>query len=174
MKDIFKSYKRSNLIKNLWILTTSLVIALWINFIVLDSEMWNKLKASVLDSGNMNINSDIYFINSWDKLELKTNKSIKDVETFSLTLVYNSENIRIEDINSSISNTSLTNLSNEEWLNTVIINFDESINIEKQTSILNIKLVKEEEKTEWLNIINANFKDKLWDNYLLSTSWIKF
>ncbi len=168
MKDIFEKYKKVNFFRNLWIVTASLVIALWINFFVLDSNIWKSLTANIIWTSWKIKNWDIYLINNNWNIWLKTNKDMRNIKSFSLSFYYNPENVNLLNINSSLSQTSITNIENEEWLNTILINFDDYITIEKNTEILKLKISKKENKTEFLNIWNANFKDMNWKVYLLS------
>jgi hypothetical protein len=174
MKDIFKSYKRENIIRNSWIVLSSLIIALSINFFIFDFELWRYWKTNILERTDEISRSDLYLEVKNDIIYLKISKNIKKLKTISFAFAYNPENTTLSDINSNLSKTTLTNISNEPWLNTIIINFDTPLNIEKNTSILSLETSKKQEQTEWLTIINANFTDDSWENYLLSTSWIMF
>ena len=58
MKDFIKKYHNKKIIWNLWIVVASLVMAIGINFFVIDwSELWNNLKASVINSQNIENNN---------------------------------------------------------------------------------------------------------------------
>ncbi len=174
MKDIFKKYKKANIIKNTWIVVASLVIALSINFFVFDSNLWNKIKADVLWVQNETWKSDIYLELNNNLINLKTDKNIKSLKSLTISIVYNPENVKIEDVNSDISWVSIKDISEEDWLDMIMLSLKNPTDINQNSNILSIKTSKKEEKTEWINIINANFTDESGEIYELSTSWIKF
>ncbi len=168
MKDFFEKYKKAKTTRNLWIIVSSLIIAIWINFFVFDSNIWKSLTADVLGTQNENINGDIFLEKRDNKIILKSNKNMNNIKTFSLSFYYNPENVSITNISSLFKRTNITNIANESWLNTVIINFDTQTTLTKNADILSIETNKKEEKTESLNIWNAYFKDTKWETYLLS------
>lgn len=172
MKDFIKKYRQHKLITNAWIVVTSLIMAFWINFLLIDwTTVWQNLKASILNSNNVEINSDIFFDVEDEKVVLKTSKQINNVKNISLSITYNPENVNIININSS---NNISEISNEEWIKSIIINFDWEKNISPNENIIEIITSKIIEKSENINIINANFTDNNWDNYLLSSSGITF
>lgn len=172
MQDFFKKYKKHKFFTNASIIVTSLIMAFWINFILIDwTTTWKNLKASILNANNVEINSDIYFDIIDNKIVLKTSKIIEDVSNLSLSIIYNPENVEIKNI---ASLNTISEISNEQWVKSIIINFENSTNIWINDNILEIELLKKQEKSENINIINANFTDINWDNYLLSSSGITF
>ncbi len=173
MQDFIKKYKKSKLIWNIWIVVTSLIVALWVNFFIIDwTDVWQSLKASIFNVNGIEINSDIYFDIEDNNIVLKTNKIINDVKDLSLSIIYNPKNVEIEKLDFSKSN--ITELENEKWIKSIIITFENPKNITPDEIILKIKTIKKEDKSENLNIINANFTDTLNNNYILTTSWITF
>ena len=174
MYDILKKYKHQKNISNLLIIFVSLIIAFLVNFFLLDStDLWKNLKSSLLNSNEIELKSDIYLTKNSDKIEINAWKNINNCKTLSLSLVYNPENIVIENI-SSIIDADITKIWNIAWFESIIINFKNNKNINKNEKILELKIKKLEEKTENLNTINANFKDINWEIYLLTTSWLTF
>ena len=172
--DILKKYKRHKKISNLSIVAISLVVAIWINFFVLNNtNISNNLKTSLLESEVTNNQSDIYFEVSGNDLVLKTNKAISNIENLSFTIAFNPENIEIKEILPKL-NAQTTNISNTPWLSTILIEYSEKNNIKSWEKILTIKTNKTENKTENLNIINANFTDSDSNTYELSSSSITF
>lgn len=174
MKDIIKKYKKHNLINNLGILTASLVIAIWVNFFVLDGQVWNYVKTSVLEAWEKSNIANVYLTNNEGKIKIFSSKNMNNVNELSLSLVYNPENIIVWKIYSTSLASKITNIANEEGLNTLLIQLDNETNISSWDEILVIETQKWEERTENLNIINANFTDSSWEKYLLSTSGIIF
>ena len=174
MKDIIKKYKKHNLIHNLGILAASLVIAIWVNFFVLDGQVWSYVKTSVLEAGEKNNIANVYLTNNEGKIKVLTSKSMNNVSELSLSLVYNPENLTVGKIYSTSLPSKITNIANEAGLNTLLIQLDTDTNISAWDEILIIETEKWAQKTENLNIINANFKDSSWEKYLLSTSGIIF
>lgn len=175
MKDFLKNYKKRKIISNTWVIFASLVLALWINFFLIDStNLWNSLKASVLNSTSNKDLSDVYLVKNWDKISLKNSKKMENIENLSLSFNYNPENIKIEKISSSIEWINILNLANDPWINSLIIKFSWNKNINLWTNIIDITTSKKIEKSESLNLINANFTDTKWTNFSLSTSGISF
>lgn len=173
MQDFIKKYRKNKLISNIWIIVTSLILAIWINFFLIDwTDYWQNFKANVLNANQKEINSDIYLDLENENIVLKTSKAINNVKSMSLSLIYNPENIEITSI--IWNNSNISELSNEEWIKSIIINFENAINIIPNENIIEIITNKNNQGSENLNIINANFTDIEWKNYLLSTSWITF
>lgn len=172
MQDFLKKYKKHKLITNISIIIISLIMAFWINFLLIDwTIIWQNLKASILNANNLEINSDIYFDIKDGNIVLKTNKQINNIKSLSLSIIYNPENVIINKLK---SNNNISEISNEEWIKSVIINFEKITNINPNEEILEFNLNKKINKSENINIINSNFIDKDWINYLLSTSGITF
>jgi len=172
MQDIIKKYRKHKKITNLGIVLTSLVIAFWVNFLLIDWTVTGQnLKASILNANNVEINSDVYFDLEDDKIILKTSKIINNIKNLSFSITYNPENVEIIDI---VSSNNLSEISNEEWIKSIIINFEAEKNINPNESILEINTNKKVQKSENINIINSNFTDNTWENYMLSSSWITF
>lgn len=173
MQDIISKYNKHKIISNLWILVTSIIVALWINFLLIDwTEIWQNFKASVLgvnDNGN-ETKSDIFFEQNGEKTILKTSKNMKNVKSISLSMVYNPENIEINNLVNN--NNQITNIGNEDWIKSIIINFDNAVNINENDNILEFSVQKKGNKTENINIVNANFTDDTWEIYMFSTSGI--
>ncbi len=174
MKDIIGKYKKRTLINNLGILAASLVIAIWVNFFVLDGQVWSYVKTSVLEAGEKSNIANIYLSNDGENIKVFSSKNMNGVNELSLSLVYNPENITVWKIYSTTLPSKITNISNEEGLNTLLIQLDNQSDISSGQEILTIVTQKWQERTENLNIINANFTDSSWEKYLLSTSGIIF
>ncbi len=173
-KDIFKEYKKANIIRNTWIVIFSLVLALSINFFVFDSEMWSKLKADVLWVWENMGKSNLYLEMEDGVVKVKNGKKMKELKNISFTLVYNPENVKIENTTPWISEAALKNVTGEDGLNMIMISLASPTDIEKFSEILTINLSKKQNKTEFINLINANFEDDSWELFLLSMSWINF
>ncbi len=174
MKDIIKKYKKHNLINNIWIIAASLVIAIWINFFVLDGQVWSYVKTSVLEAGEKSNIANIYMQNSEGNIKVFSSKNMVGVNEISFSVVYNPENLTLGKIYSTTLPSTITNIANESGLSTLLIQLDNQRDIPSGEEILIIETIKTEERTENINIINANFKDNSWEKYLLSTSGIIF
>ena len=174
MKDIMKKYKRHKMISNLWILVTSLVLALGINFFVIDwTEMWKNLKTSVLNS-ELNKKSDIFLESSWNKIVIKNSKNISSLDSISLSLVYNPLNLKIENITPELESLKVTEVTNTDGFSTIIISSSSPLDVSPSEILVSFDAVKTENKTENINVINANFSDSNSESYDLTTSWITF
>lgn len=172
MQDIINKYKKHKIVNNVNIILASLVIAFWINFMIYDTNIWESLKTSVLNSEINEAKSDISITKQWEFLFLVTNKQTNNVKNLSLSLTYNPENIEISEIKSDLWD--VVNLSNTPWISSIILSSDKELNLNPWDKIIKISATKKEEKSENLNIINANFKDSNDEIFLLSTSWITF
>lgn len=175
MSDFLKKYREKKIISNAWIIFTSLVLALWINFFLVDStNFWQSLKADVLSSTTKEDLSNIYLIKNWNKIYLRNSKKMDNIDKLTINLSYNPENVEIKNISSNIDWINILNLWNEPWINTLIITLSWSKNISSWVNILNIEINKKIEKTENLNIWWAYFIDTNGTNYDLTTSGISF
>jgi len=174
MKDIIGKYKKHNLINNIWIVAASLVIAIGINFFVLDGQVWDYVKTSVLEAGENSNLANIYLKNTEESIKVFSNKDMSWVNELSLSIVYNPENVTLWKIYSTTLPSKITNIANEQGLSTLLVQLDSDTDISSGEEILQIEVTKTEQQTENLNIINANFSDNTWEKYLLSTSGIIF
>lgn len=172
--DIIKKYKKHKKMSNLSIVAISLVIALSVNFLIIDgTNIQKNLKTSVIENQIENDLWDVYLENNWNDIILKTNKNINNITNLSFSISYNPENVEIDKIISKYS-AEISDISNVKWLNTLILDFAEQNNLNSQEKILTIKTSKKENKTENINIINANFTDSVNNTYELSTSWVVY
>lgn len=173
MQDILKKYKKHRLLSNIWVVALSLIMAVWINFFVIDSTNFGQnLKTSVLNSSTNNNLADIYLENLNNEIKLKTSKDINNLKSLSFSISYNPNNLKIEEFISS--NAQILNLSNTPWINSVTITFDNIVDIKWWENITSIKTSKKDNKIENINIVDANFTDWEAEVYLLTTSWISF
>jgi len=174
MQDILKKYKQHKLLSNLWIVVTSLIMAIWINFFVIDStNIGQNIKTSVLNASKNSNLADIYLEKKGNIIELKTSKNINNITSLSLNVSYNPDNLKIEKITSKKASQVL-NLSNTPWINSVTLIFNNKVNLEKYTIIATIKAKKSKNNIENINIFDGSFNDNTADSSLLTTSWISF
>lgn len=174
MKDFLQKYREKKILSNMWILFASLVLALWINFFVIDStNFWNWLKADVLNSNLVKDYSDIYISNNLDKISIKNSKKMENVEKLSIWLIHNPENVDLK-FSSTIDWINIKDLSEVEWVNSLIIYFSWNKNIDSWTNLIDIKATKKINKPENINLINASFMDNSWTDFGLTTSGINF
>lgn len=174
MQDIIKKYKKHKISSHLGIIVISFIVAFWVNFLLIDwTEIWQNIKASVLNIDNISgPKSDIFFEKENDIVLLKNSKSMKNVKSISFSMIFNPENLSITNLLSK--NNQITNIGDENWIKSIIINLDESRNINENENILEFNIEKKDNKTEHLNIVNANFTDDSWEVYMFSTSGISF
>ena len=79
MQDIIKKYHEHKLFSNLNIILASLVLAFWINFVLIDwTDLGKNLKASVLNSNTLENKSDISLEKNEDEIYVIVNKNIND------------------------------------------------------------------------------------------------
>lgn len=174
MKDILKKYRKKKNIHNVWIVLTSLALWFWINALIFDDwNIWNQLKTNVTEAVVKEIQSDLYIEQNNDFYSIKVWMDMKNVENISFSLAYNPDNIRISSIESDDDNIDIMNLSNQPWINTVVINLEKPSDINKGEEILKLKVKKENNTPESINLINWNFTDTEWETYLFSTSGVE-
>lgn len=172
--DIIKKYKTHKKISNLSIIWISLVLALGINFLVINNTgITSNLKTSILENKAKNDLWDIYMESQWNSIIVKSSKQINNVTNITLSISYNPENISIKKIFPKY-NWEISNISNVEWLSTIILDYSESNNIKDNEKIITINAEKKIKQTENINIVNANFTDKDNNTYELTTSWVTF
>lgn len=173
MKDIIKEYRNYKLFSNLNIVLASIVLAIWINFLLIDwTNIGKSLKASVLNTKITENKSDIYIEKVEKEFYIISNKDINQVTNLSFSLAYNPDNTKILSINSSFWD--IVNLSNTPWISSIILTTENNVDIKKWDKLIKFDIEKDEEIAENINILNANFKDINEEQFLLSTSWITF
>jgi hypothetical protein len=173
-KDFIKEYKQRKLIWNLWILALSLVLALWINFYLLDStETWRNLKASILDINPAEDRADLYLENTWNQLVMKTPNIFQNPTSLSISLIYNPLVLEIQSITSSFWEVAILWEQNV-WSDTILLTMNWTRDIYAWDVIFEVNYNKKEQSSTQLNIVNANFEDIGNDRYELSTEGITF
>jgi len=173
MKDIFKKYKKQKKISNVWVVVTSLVLAIGINFLLIDdSNIGNTMKANILEVKSQSEQSDIYGLKNSNTIDFYSNQDMNNVKNIAVSMTYNPNNVWIllqED-----NNWEILRLSDEKWIQSILINYTQEKNILSWDAIFSVETSKLNEKSEQLNLFNANFTDTSGQNYLLSTSGITF
>jgi len=173
MKDFLKKYQKQNNISNLAIIVTSLVLAIWINIFLIDwTEIWSKLKTSVLDSSQNEIKADLYIEKVENKILIKNSKDILATKNISFSITYNPSLIEIKEVKSDLWESMLLWEKNT-WFETYLINIPWK-DISKNTIISEVITSKNKDESTQINMINANFSDNSDEKYNLSTSWITF
>lgn len=173
MKDIMKKYKKQKIMTNVNVVLASFVLALWFNFMFFwSSNISQYLTANVLGTEIKEVKSDITIEKIENEYYIVTNKNINLISTLSLSLIYNPENVWLWNIESNFWD--IINLSNTEWISSIILTTNSETNAIVWDKIIKIKLNKTQNIWENINIINANFTDINKEQYLLTTSWITF
>lgn len=173
MKDFLKKYHNKKTISNIGVILASLVLAFWINFLLIDwTEVWNNLKTSVLDIDTLETKSDLYIENLVNTLIIKNSKDMQQLKNISLWLTYNPSEVEIISIKSKLWEV-ISLWEKNTWFDTILLNIEPK-NIIKTDDLFEIQTKKLVEKSTQLNMINANFKDSNEEKYNLSTSWITF
>lgn len=174
MKDILKKYKKHIIISNIGIIAASFVVAIGVNFFLIDgTQIGQNLKANVIESIEAKNKADIFVYQEWNTFSIQNSKIMNEVESVSLSIIYNGENLSISDIHSSYG--SIDKLENEEGVHSLILNLKPQVSLEKNTKIVEFQATKNtNNQTEHINIVNANFKDAPGSIYSLSTSGISF
>lgn len=173
MKDIFKKYKKQKRFSNVWVVVTSLVLAIGINFLVLEwSNFGNSMKANILEVKTQNQQSDIYATLNNNNVDIFSNQNMNDVKNISMSLSYNPNNVGL--LLNDEENSDIIRLSDEKWIQSILINYTPEKNILAWDKLFSVETSKLNQTSEQLNIFNANFTDSQGENYLLSTSGITF
>ena len=174
MKDVIGKYSKRKKISNLGIIVSSLIIALSINFLVLDwNNLTNSLKTNVMESSEIGNKADLYLENNDWSLTLNTSKNLNNIKNITFSFIYNPENVEIIELVSDL-NSSISNFSNVNGITTVIIDFPTPVTFNKNEQVLKVNTKKIENISEQLNIINANFLDIDEQTYLPTTSGVTF
>ena len=175
MEDIITKYKKQRKARTIWIIVTSLLLAVSLNVFLSTSDMWKTLKSSVLESSVTKNNlSDLYLISNNNILTLKASKEMKEVKNVSFSFLYNPENVELKDKLLWEYNWSIIELAVEKWQYTLSLEFDKPTNIEAWKDLFKIVMDKKTINTENINLAQANFKDKTWSSFTLTTSWIQY
>lgn len=176
MKDIIAKYKKHTFFQNSAIIVTSLAIALGINMYVLDGNIGKYLKSSVVDIHGVEQTADIYGRVSEDRsrIILWVQRPTYATKSLSLSLVYDTENVSIDSMASVSPGTTLSSISNEPGITTLLLEFSSPTDISGETDLVELTVSKDPSITGNLNIINANFTDQSGETYLFSTSGILF
>jgi hypothetical protein len=174
MTDFVKEYKQKKFISNLWILGISLILALWINFFLLDkTEIWQNLKASILDVNVTENKADFYLENTWNSIIIKSSKILQSPTSIWVSLVYNPEILEIGEIITDLGEISLLWEKNT-WTETIALTMNWTKDIYENEKVFEINFTKKEQSSTELNIADANFIDVKEEQYHLSTSGITF
>jgi len=174
---IFKQFKKQQIFNQISFVFGALIIGFWINSFLLNWDISNNLKASLLENNISTVEekSDLYIQKTeWKNsnlMKLFSWENIDNIKSISFSFTYNPEEVEIQDI---FPNINTTRIENEEWITTFIINYEKIKNIKKSDEIINFYVSKKEWKTANLNLINANFTDETGSKYDLTTSWIIF
>ncbi len=172
-KNFLKQYKKSKIFSNLNIIAFSLVLALAINFFIIDNiNIWKNLKTSVLEAKNTEKKAQLFLETQKNNIILKNSKDLKNVKDLSFSLSYNPNNIKIEKIFCKNS-TNIIKIENTPGISSFIIKYN-NLSLNNNSNICKINLTKKEKKSEQINLINSNFSDNTWETFLLTTSWVTF
>ncbi len=175
MQDVFRDYNKQKFLTNTGIIWLSLLLAVSINFLVLDGETGEALKANILETSNVNSQPDIIGTFTSDALTFSHTQPLQEVQEISFSLAYDPEVTRFDEPTMENPNAHVVIAENQPGLTTYIITLAEPENLPTPSTIISIPYSKENVKDTWyVNIINANFVDSSWETYLLSTQWVIF
>lgn len=167
MKDVFQNYHKHKVLSNLGLLSLSAILALSINSFVLNGNIGDTIKASVLEAWvqwTKDLDFKVQALNS--SLVFQNNKDMKQVRKISFSLAYNPEILEL----SPNENVIFTNNGLAQYN----ILFDTPTDISAGTEIFIQKFKKLKEDTVYLNIANVQFIDSSENTFRLSTSSIIF
>lgn len=173
MKDFLKKYEKRKILTNIYTVLWAFVLALSMNFLLFEDDNLTKtLKTSVLESNQTKENFwDFYLAKDSEKIFLKNSKKMSNVKSFSFSVVYDSENLQIDEIKSKFWEVESL-WERWTWLETFIVyNSGQSLDLNEVLAEINFSK-KDENKITQLNLINSNFIDSSENIYSLTTSWI--
>ncbi len=180
MEDIIQKYKKEKRNRNITIVVTSLALAIWLNFLLANTNSGKYITSSVINSQiSWEKQADLYLQtvkNTGNNVvKMRASSEISQVKSLSFSIAYNKENVQIKEKMIQIDNSELINVIENEWFNTVIINFQNPTNIKVWEEILSIIFEKENsEELESINLLNANITDNDGAVFSLSTSGVEF
>lgn len=180
MEDIIQKYKKEQKKKNIAIVITSLALAIGLNFVLVNTNSGKYITSSVINSQiSSEKQADLYLQsvkNSGNNvIRLKASSEISQAKSLSFSLAYNKENVKIKEKTLRIDGAEMINVIENEWFNTLIINFQNPTNIKTGEEILSIIFEKNQsEELESINLVNANITDNEGAIFSLSTSGVEF
>lgn len=180
MEDIIQKYKKEQKRKNIAIVVTSLALAIGLNFLLVNTNSGKYISSSVINSQiTGEKQADLYLKtvkNAGNNIiKLHASSEISQAKSLSFSIAYNKENIKIKEKTLAIDGAELINVIENEWFNTIIINFQNPTNIKVGEEILSIIFEKQNsEELESINLVNANITDNEGAIFSLSTSGVEF
>ncbi len=176
---VFKQFEKHELVHRIGFVAAALIVALWINTFVLNWQYGNQLKTNILEtSAPVEQKADIYLEKKeWSDsyiMSIKAWNTMDSVESLSLGIVYNPEQVELLDTFSNINGFELSRIENTPGVATIILNFLSPQTINKWDEISHFYLSKTQDFTQHVNVTNANFTDSTNTNYQLTTSWMTF
>lgn len=175
MKDLFQNYHRHKILKHLWILSLSFVLAISVNMFVLNGETGDSLKANILESWTSNnLGADMQIIAQWEQISFVTSKAMSEVVEIAFSMSYDPTLGKPENPTTSIQWGDITEISHQPGFSTYLVSLRSAQNINKNSQIAQILFQKIWTDTVHINMMNVNFKDIRWEQYLLSSSWTMF
>lgn len=174
MPDFLKEYKREKWLSIFWIIWVSLVLALWINFFVLDTtDIGKNLKASILDVNNVWSKADFFLETNWNTIKLKASKTMQKPTNVSVSIAYNPEKLEVSDITTDLWDLIKLGVDDSGY-QTFMINMDWTKDIVADSNVITITPIKKDNISTQINLVDANFIDNTWETYKLTTSGITF
>jgi hypothetical protein len=164
-------------------IAAAIIVAVWINTFVLWWNFWKQLKSNVLESSKQRVNdtekkADIYIQRAnWEEtnsMNLIAWSQMDQVKSISFWIIYNPEEVEIQDVFSRINWLKLSRLENVKGVTTLILQFANPETIPKWANIIKLYASKALKNTQHLNLIQANFTDNTGVTFDLTTSWAAF
>ena len=173
MKDILTNYKKHKIFQNIFLVISSLVLAIAIHIFIIDSDNIQFLKTNVLESSSSYNNSDIYLEKAENQeIILKNSKSMDNVKSISFSLFFDEDALTIKNI-SPQANGDISIISQSGGIAQYIVSFDSAQDLTQNTEFARISTEKLQENAV-INISSAQFYDLEDKSYLLSSSGIHF
>lgn len=164
MKDYIKEYKRQKSKKNIVIIASSLVFALWMNAFLFWTPVWTKLQTSVKNfntvSTDKEVISDLYLTQNWswsDMLSLKSWAKMNNVSELRLSIVSDPVWLKINNIISEDNSYELIKSSIVPWVYYVVLKFKTPKNIESQDTLFKIVYTKQIQDKTSVNLSETQF-----------------
>ena len=171
MEDIFKKYKKFQLLKNWAIICASLFFALGIN-LSLNWDFSQYMKASVLGSQTKITNqADVYMEIENNTIIVKNGSNFWNFKKMNFSLLYNPDSLNLLNSLKTIDNYSIIEILRDDGIINIQIIGENPQDIVAGTTLAEINFKKTDTIWTSLNILNVHFED---DNnnvmYLTSSS----
>ncbi len=167
MPDIFEAYKQQKMKKNIVIVTSALVFALMVNFVLIGTNVWQKLTASVTNfqtEKTVVVNKDISLVAErpdTNLLSLELNTNLSAVTEMRVSFLYDTSTLTLKDFFSENKSVEIIKMTNESGIVTLNLHYKEPQNFSANTKLLSIVYERKvSDKKTVVNLAETSFVTK--------------